>query len=614
MHRLLLVVLLGVGLTGCGSDSNGGGGSGSGGSGTGGSGTGGSGTGGSGTGGSGTGGSGTGGSGTGGVGGVVGSIGGPQLLFTDLASGPASGNSDTSKGNGGAIVTVWGRGLGSSQGTSLLTVGGVEAPIYEWRNADGPAADMYSKHGMQSISFLVPSTVATGAASIEVTVDGTVTNSLPFTVRSDGNIYFVETNGNDGNDGSFSSPFQSIGAAVDAIENGDIIYVGDGVTATETHQFHGCVNFSLSGTAELPRALVAYPGATVNVGGNSATCDQPFGNFSGDENKPAYHWTVSKMRALGGGDTALPGNTGFRLVGNYVSMNNPIDNCQSGAISAEGNDVAILGNQITGTAKDNPNVSKLCHTMYLSGRRAMDESDCGGRCPTESNREVGWNLLNDNLDNRGINIYSEQEYAAFIEKHVVHDNYIINHRGDGILIGYYVTGENWFYNNVIVNTGLGPEWGGEISGHYAMQINGGHESNQPTTLHVVNNTVYGGGFPENSDSALFHWEPFGEATLDFQNNVIVSNDVPYFTDYSADVSNGAGANLWVGQSSAPSWNTGAITGDPLFVNAVGGDFHLQNASPAIDAGGAHQMAVDFDGLLRPQGAGFDLGAFEYRAP
>jgi uncharacterized protein (TIGR03437 family) len=612
MNRFVLVLGLSICVTGCGSDDGSGNGGGTGGSAAG-SGSGGSGNGTSGgSGGTGTGG--TGGSGTGGIGGVIGTNGGPQLLFTDLVSGPSSGNSDTSKGNGGAIVTVWGRGLGASQGSSTLRIGGVEAPIYEWRNADGPAADMYSKHGMQSVAFLVPSSVGAGVTSIEVTVDRTVTNTLPFTVRDQGEIVFVMANGSGSGNGSWSSPYGSMGDAVDAIDDGDIIYVGDGVTATQTHQFHGCVNFSRSGTADLPRAIVAYPGATVNVGGDNASCDSPFGNFAGEENKPAYHWVVSKLRALGGGDTAIPADTGYRLVGNYVSMNDPIDNCQSGAIGAQGNDVYILGNQITNTAKDNPTVSKLCHTIYLSGRRAMDESDCGGRCPTESNREVGWNLLNDNYDNRGINIYSEQEFAAFIEKHIVHDNYIINHRGDGILIGYYVTGENWFYNNVIVNTGLGPEWNGEISGHYALQINGGHESNQPTTLYVFNNTVVGGGFPENSDSAMVHWGPFGEATLEFRNNVVVSPDVPYFTEYSEDIPNGEGKNLWFGQSAAPGWNSGAITGDPMFVNAAGGDFHLQATSPAVDQGTATDLAIDFDGLLRPQGTAFDLGAFEYKAP
>jgi len=32
---------------------------------------------------------------------------------------------------------------------------------------------------------------------------------------------------------------------------------------------------------------------------------------------------------------------------------------------------------------------------------------------------------------------------SFIQQHRVHDNVIVNQRGDGIMLGYYVTGDNW---------------------------------------------------------------------------------------------------------------------------------------------------------------------------
>lgn len=55
--------------------------------------------------------------------------------------------------------------------------------------------------------------------------------------------------------------------------------------------------------------------------------------------------------------------------------------------------------------------------------------------------------------------------------------------------------------------------------------------------------------------------------------------------------------------------------NPLLVNYQSdgsGDYHLQGSSPAIDAGTSLvPVAVDFDGSARPQGAGYDIGAYEF---
>ena len=54
-----------------------------------------------------------------------------------------------------------------------------------------------------------------------------------------------------------------------------------------------------------------------------------------------------------------------------------------------------------------------------------------------------------------------------------------------------------------------------------------------------------------------------------------------------------------------------VFADPLFVNQVSMDYHLQPSSPCIDTGTAvGAPAEDFEGTLRPLGAGVDIGAFE----
>jgi hypothetical protein len=49
----------------------------------------------------------------------------------------------------------------------------------------------------------------------------------------------------------------------------------------------------------------------------------------------------------------------------------------------------------------------------------------------------------------------------------------------------------------------------------------------------------------------------------------------------------------------------------LFVNASGNDFHLVKGSAAIDRAANDGVTTDYDGVARPQGAGYDFGAFEY---
>jgi hypothetical protein len=62
--------------------------------------------------------------------------------------------------------------------------------------------------------------------------------------------------------------------------------------------------------------------------------------------------------------------------------------------------------------------------------------------------------------------------------------------------------------------------------------------------------------------------------------------------------------------------TGNFTGDPLFVNPSGGDYHLQSNSPCINSGNNAFVSVanDLDGNQRIQGGTVDMGAYEYQIP
>ena len=76
-----------------------------------------------------------------------------------------------------------------------------------------------------------------------------------------------------------------------------------------------------------------------------------------------------------------------------------------------------------------------------------------------------------------------------------------------------------------------------------------------------------------------------------------------------DVNDRSLRNIVVGLGSTLDGNIAASA--ELFVDAEGGDFHLVAGSAAIDAGvEVAEVADDRDGLARPQGGAWDLGAFE----
>jgi len=64
--------------------------------------------------------------------------------------------------------------------------------------------------------------------------------------------------------------------------------------------------------------------------------------------------------------------------------------------------------------------------------------------------------------------------------------------------------------------------------------------------------------------------------------------------------------------------TGNINSDPLFVNAAGGDYHLQATSLCFNAGNNSLVPVgvtlDMDGNPRINNRTVDMGAFEYQVP
>jgi parallel beta-helix repeat protein/predicted outer membrane repeat protein len=117
---------------------------------------------------------------------------------------------------------------------------------------------------------------------------------------------------------------------------------------------------------------------------------------------------------------------------------------------------------------------------------------------------------------------------------------------------------------------------------------------------IINNHIYG-----NSVNGVYRGDDVSIFTI--TNNIIWGNgdDLYDCTATYSDIEDG-------------DFGEGNICADPLFVDLINGNFHLQAGSPCIDAGNnTGAPSTDFDGNPRPiDGDGdeiaiVDMGAFEY---
>lgn len=534
----------------------------------------------------------------------------PYLYFSDLAVGARSGNSDTSLGQApsknGAIVTIYGRNL---SGNVTISVGGaVVKYIYHKGPAKPPysPANLYMSHRMDMIIFQIPRRSTVGNTFIQVKKNHEVSNGLSFKVKDSGNFYFIKTTGSNNGDGSFNDPYLDVNQVIGLVGPGDIIYLGDGMTITEkSGKYRSIVNLNKHGSEDAPIGMVAYPGATVNIGRRDVG-RAIFNWVSGNSDNRANAWVIAKIRFISRA-CAVKVSDHVRIIGNYFT--GPHATGATGMVCQPdaANHVRVYGNEFYNVGATNSR--KLYHVVYLKSSR----SSSGPRLPTETDKIVGYNYFHDNLANRAINFYSEKAATAFSENNKIHDNYIINQGGDGIFLGNYMTGENWIFNNVVINPGGHlNNWG--YTGHSGISLrNAGHDE-VTTTVHVYNNTIYGGGWsvrPNNYGSIYFSRSTIKRVNVDMKNNIFYSTGSPYFAGSGASsVPKRAYKNLYFGIPNIPTSDTAAINADPLFVDIAKGNARLRKGSLAIDQG-ANVVDVQRGILGQPRISGsYDLGAYE----
>jgi len=546
----------------------------------------------------------------------------PKLFFTDIESGPKTGwEGSTTKG---AAVTVWGLGFGATRGSSYITLNGTQlstaADYAEW-DAVGPA------RGLERITFWLNSSMADGPGNITVTVNGVVSNTLPFTVRA-GNIYFISPSGSNSNDGRYATA-QGLGQGPWAdfykanfysntlLADGDIVYVRSGTyTSIEAGGFAMHIR-NRSCSASLPCAIVGYPGEAMPVIDTPGTeVYQEFGPGIRTD-----YWTMAKLSFLNGSDALHTSGDGWRVVG--CTFAGYQTDAWTGVISPTASDnVKYLGLLFKDSGFD-----YYKHAIYPTCQNG------GSDDRPITYMEIGWIEINNWIGNLGaanhlggaaLN-FRDSSPTNIISGIYIHDNYMHDSPSAQFFYNEEQADNIYIYNNLVVNTNQM----GANTAAYALHFEavGGIRH-----FYLYNNTFYNSSSSTGGTSIIgARGHTGGQALVSSKNNIFENTDslASYFyNNFSGGSVINSENDLFYGAGTPEGFPgdayftyTSPVTGlNPFFVNPAAYDFQLQAVSPAIDSGIPSVSSVvssDYYGEGRPMDgngsatAEFDIGAMEY---
>ena len=380
----------------------------------------------------------------------------------------------------------------------------------------------------------------------------------------------------------------TIQAAINAASNGDTVMVAPG-TYVENINFGGkAITVTSSGGPSV---------TTIDGGARGSVV-----TFSTGEGPTSVLIGFTVRNGLqdglfGGGiyiASASPTITGNIITGNHAAVG-----C---GIYVGGGSPLIQNNTITGNDQ----------TGAGDGGQGGGGILVSGGSSFPANPQITGNTITNNSVARGGNgggISVMYFSSPLIRGNLIQGNGAYNFGGGVALQSYNspVLMQNLIVNNVSLGGGSG---GG-------LYISPASDS---TPTIVTNNTIIANSAYDSTSGVDVGG--FGQYAT-FTNNIIVaaagqnavscnslySSASPVFSYNDAFTASGS---AWAGICDTTS-NPGNISVDPLFMSPANNDFHLQAASPAVNAGNnsaASLPSTDFDGNPRIAGAAVDLGVYE----
>jgi len=392
--------------------------------------------------------------------------------------------------------------------------------------------------------------------------------------------YYVSLSGNDSGSGSSSSPWRSLQYAADSVSAGDTIIIRNGT--------YGGFRAKSSGTSSQPITLKADTGASVII--NTVSPNGKKGSIIEIE---GYDWWVLDGLEV----TEAPQNAGIDIrVADHVTIRNCYShhNRKWGIFTAFAEYFTAEYNQCSYSTEehgiyhsnsgDNAVVRyNTCHHNAGAGIQINADPSMGGD-GISSNCTVTHNILYENgsLGGAAINLASVRE-SLFA------NNLIYNNHAGGIAAWDDAQGNQWgsknnkYYNNTVHMP---------TNGRWAINLkNGSTGSRVFNNIFIHQNSAKGG--LEIDSSSL----PGFSSNYNILNRISVDETTMALSTWQSIYS-----------QDAQSFSQAATQ---TFVSPET-NYHLLSTALAIDRGTTlSEITDDLDDNARPQGDGYDLGAYEY---